>query len=100
VSESVSDCPLHGFFVNLHIFYPAVLAFLVIYFATHLKYLGNIGKYGDLSYGVYIWHFPILQVLISYNLFSNQVAGFGLYIVCTIIASLFSWHVIEKRFLH
>jgi peptidoglycan/LPS O-acetylase OafA/YrhL len=88
------------YIVELYLFYPAALAIIVLYFATLIKYLGNFGKYGDLSFGVYIWHFPILQLFLAYNLFSNQIAGVIMFILCTLLASYLSWHLIEKRFLY
>jgi peptidoglycan/LPS O-acetylase OafA/YrhL len=79
---------------------PVVLGVLVVYFACVFPYLGNFGKYGDFSYGIYIVHFPILQTLISYGLFRESpwvmlvVAGSSVLTV----AFLF-WHFIEKPFL-
>ena len=79
---------------------PIALGMLVVYFACVFPYLGNFGKYGDFSYGIYIVHFPILQTLISFGLFRESpwamlvVAGS---LVMT-VAFLF-WHFIEKPFL-
>lgn len=91
---------LDKFVVDLYIIYPISLAIVVIYFATIFKYLGNFGRFGDLSFGVYIWHFPILQLLLFYNLFSNPVLGVIVFAVCVLVASFLSWHLIEKRFLY
>lgn len=79
---------------------PIALGVLVVYFACIFPYLGNFGKYGDFSYGIYIVHFPILQTLISYGLFRESpwamlvVAGS----LVMAVAFLF-WHFIEKPFL-
>lgn len=88
------------YFVDLYFIYPISLAIVVIYFATIFKYMGNFGKFGDLSFGVYIWHFPILQLLLFYNLFSNPVLGVIAFAVCVLVAAFLSWHLIEKRFLY
>jgi peptidoglycan/LPS O-acetylase OafA/YrhL len=90
---------INNYITEVYMFYPASLAIIVLFFATIFKYLGNFGQYGDLSFGVYIWHFPIIQIMLSYNLFSNQLIGVGMFITCTFIASYISWHLIEKRFL-
>jgi peptidoglycan/LPS O-acetylase OafA/YrhL len=43
--------------------YPAALAVATVYIALRMPYFGNFGRFGDFSYGLYIYHFPILQVL-------------------------------------
>ncbi len=89
----------HIFIININYLYPAALAVVIIYFATIFSYLGNFGKHGDLSFGVYIWHFPIIQIFIYYDLFSNIILGLVSLIFCIFIASYLSWHLVEKRFL-
>ena len=37
---------------------PIAISFAVLYFALRFPYLGNFGRFGDFSYGVYILHFP------------------------------------------
>lgn len=79
---------------------PLALAALVIYFATGFRYLGNFGRFGDLSYGVYIVHFPILQGTIAAGAFGKS-AYVGLIIAAALVlvAAFLSWHLIEKRWL-
>jgi peptidoglycan/LPS O-acetylase OafA/YrhL len=79
---------------------PLVLAVLVVYAACVLPYLGNFAKYGDFSYGVYITHFPILQILVSFGLFYTQpFFALGLASLVVLFISFFLWHLIEKQFL-
>ncbi len=85
---------------DVSILYPISLAVIVLYFANIFKYLGNWGKFGDLSFGIYIWHFPILQVFVSYNIFIHPVTGILLFLTTLFLVSFLSWHVIEKRWLH
>jgi peptidoglycan/LPS O-acetylase OafA/YrhL len=63
-------------------------------------YLGNFGRYGDFSYGIYILHFPILQALIQAGLFSWSPFG-ALAIACAtvIAAAALLWHLVERPFL-
>jgi peptidoglycan/LPS O-acetylase OafA/YrhL len=79
---------------------PVALGILVVYVACVIPCIGNFGKYGDFSYGVYILHFPILQVLIAYGLFAESpwlsLVGAGFLVIA--VAFLF-WHFIEKPFL-
>jgi peptidoglycan/LPS O-acetylase OafA/YrhL len=79
---------------------PASLGGIVLYLATGFRYLGNAGRYGDLSYGVYIYHFPILHMLFHMGLMGTSPwLGGTLAILATLAAAWLSWWVIEKRFL-
>ena len=79
---------------------PAALAVVVIYFACIFPWLGNFGKYGDFSYGIYITHFPILQVLIAAGAFSyNPLFGLVVAGVLVFLTAYVFWHFIEKPFL-
>lgn len=63
-------------------------------------YFGNFSKYGDFSYGVYIVHFPMLQVLIALGLARMNPAIFLVVSLSLIgLAGLLMWHLVEKRFL-
>ena len=90
---------IHNYAAEIYLFYPFALAVIVIYFCLKFKYLGNFSKYGDFSYGIYIWHFPILQVFTHFNLFSNPWIGVPLIFICVFFASYLSWNFIEKPFL-
>lgn len=80
---------------------PISLAIVVIYFACIFPCLGNFGKYGDFSYGIYIIHFPILQVLISAGAFGYS-PYFGLTVASVLVfaTAYVFWHFIEKPFLN
>ena len=79
---------------------PVALAVLVISFACVLPVFGNFDKYGDFSYGIYIVHFPILQLMIARGYFSGT-PWLGLLItgVLVIVAAFLLWHRVEKPFL-
>jgi peptidoglycan/LPS O-acetylase OafA/YrhL len=79
---------------------PISVGVLVAFFGLY-GYVGNFGKYGDFSYGVYIIHFPIIQSLVwskilagSPYLFLATVAGL------TLLGSILMWNLVEKRFLN
>jgi peptidoglycan/LPS O-acetylase OafA/YrhL len=58
------------------------------------------GEYGDFSYGLYLWGYPIQQIMVSI-LGTVSPLVLCLYALPTaILAGIISWHVIEKRFLH
>lgn len=84
---------------QIPLFEPFALATVVLFFALFI-YLGNFGKYGDFSYGIYILHFPIIQCFIHFGWFSNAPWFFLLSVVlATLIAAIAMWHLVEKRFL-
>lgn len=60
--------------------------------------MADAAQFGDVSYGLYITHFPILQTMIALGLFASL--GFGVAaVVATLVVLLSSfllWHLIEK----
>jgi peptidoglycan/LPS O-acetylase OafA/YrhL len=82
------------------LFNPIALAILIIYFCNEFIYLGNWGKYGDFSYGAYIWHFPVIQTLVQLRFNElNSLLFLGTVILTVAVLSIASWHFIEKPFL-
>lgn len=79
---------------------PIALACMVIYVAFSFSFLNRFGKYGDISYGIYIFHFPIIQVLISLGFYNgNPLLAFLMTVLIVCVVGFLSWHLIEKRFL-
>jgi peptidoglycan/LPS O-acetylase OafA/YrhL len=79
---------------------PASLALVVVYLAFGIRHLGNFAAYGDLSYGVYIVHVPVLQTLVAAGLFARSpYAALALAIVVVLALAFASWHLVEKPFL-
>lgn len=64
------------------------------------RYFGNASKYGDFSYGVYIVHWPILQVLVTLGATKLNPAIFlPLALSLIVLTSFLMWHLVESRFL-
>ncbi|WP_133660710.1 hypothetical protein [Paraburkholderia sp. BL10I2N1] len=62
--------------------------------------LSLAGRFGDFSYGVYIYGFPIQQTVSFYSHTHGQpFLNFGLSVVPTLLLSALSWHLVEKPLL-
>ena len=94
-----------GYIIGSHNFIlsciePISLAILVIYLAFFIPEISFIEKYGDLSYGTYLYHFPIIQTFISLNLFQISPYFSLISILCVVlILAIFSWNLWEKPFI-
>lgn len=80
------------------LFYPLFIVSFVFYIAYALPYHFNVNKFGDISYGLYIYHFPLIQFLVAsgfFNTFSYGIAV-SLTILLIISVSFLSWYLIEK----
>ena len=79
-----------------HLISPFALSYAVIALAIYLPF-SRIGKYGDFSYGVYIYAFPVQQLLSFFKL--NQY-GFTTYVMLSMLLtsflSILSWFLVEK----
>lgn len=79
----------------LHQILPFVMPYIIFYLAAKLP-LSFISAYGDFSYGIYIYAFPIQQILTFFRF--NQ--SFFFYILLSVILTLFcailSWYLVEK----
>ncbi|RZJ65754.1 MAG: acyltransferase [Flavobacterium sp.] len=60
------------------------------------KYLNDVGKIGDLSYGLYIYSFPVQQALF-YFLKPTDMQMMAYTIVITTFIAFASWHLIEAK---
>ena len=79
---------------------PFALGICIFWFAFSNIPLKNFAKYGDFSYGIYLVHFPIVQLFVQENLFEKYsfYAFFGC--VCLVLLfSVFIWNFIEKPIL-
>ena len=79
---------------------PIVLGVLVLFLALALPYLGNFAKYGDFSYGVYILHFPVLQIFIAFHLFDvSPILALFFAASTVLLLAILLWNFVEKPFL-
>jgi peptidoglycan/LPS O-acetylase OafA/YrhL len=60
----------------------------------------GIGRFGDISYGIYLYHYPIIQFLIFCDIFQRNVwLGLVVALFSTVLISFASWHLLEKKWL-
>jgi peptidoglycan/LPS O-acetylase OafA/YrhL len=79
---------------------PIGLGFIIMFIGFNFSFLNNIGKIGDYSYGVYIFHFPIIQTLVTFGYFNLNKYVTLLVILGTVFSvSYMSWHFLEKKVL-
>lgn len=76
-------------------------SYIIFYiaFSPRIK-LQNFSKYGDFSYGMYIYGFLIQQCIIK--LFGgemNNILNWVISLPLAIVLGFISWHLLEKRFL-
>lgn len=87
-------------FDNFHLFEPTAISYLVYYiaFAPQIKFQ-NFGKIGDLSYGAYLYSFPIQQILSQpeFKLTSSHaIWNIVVALAITLTISALSWRFIES----
>lgn len=80
---------------------PISLAIIILFIAYNFSFLNNFGRYGDYTYGVYIFHYPIIQLFVWIGLHQtlNKWVLFLLIVFVTFIFAIFSWKCIETRFI-
>ncbi len=65
--------------------------------AYNLKPLNVFRKYDNITYGLYLYHFPIIQILIHYGLADYSLtACFVVSLTVTSVLACMSWYLIEK----
>ncbi len=78
-----------------------LLPYSVILFGTaSTPFIRRFGRFGDLSYGLYIYAFPVQQTIVW--LTENKMSfinGLTMTIICTTVFALASWHWVEKPML-
>ncbi|SMP26890.1 acyltransferase family protein [Chryseobacterium profundimaris] len=86
---------------NIKLFSPMMIGIIVLYIAYSFSFLNNFGKYGDFTYGIYIFHFPIIRVFTTLGFFQDY-SPYVMSVVCMLIVvavGICSWHFFEKKFL-
>ena len=84
-----------------HLVAPMTVPIIVYWGAISVPRIWSAAETGDFSYGLYLYHFPIVQALIALGIFSaSSLTGVVLSVLLAIAASVASWFLIEKRALN
>lgn len=79
---------------------PICLAIIVIIFAFRFKYLYFLCRLPNISYSMYLVHFPIIQTFVWLGLNKDYpIATLLLSLLATIIAAYIMWLIAEKPFM-
>lgn len=82
------------------ILYCVLLPFLIFYLAyVPSGFVRKFNKFGDYSYGLYIYAFPVQQSIAATIPNVSVSIMIPLSFSCTLVLAMISWHLIEKRFL-
>jgi len=79
---------------------PVAVTAIVYWLSIGVPRLIDAGKHGDFSYGLYLYHFPIVQTMIALGAYQQHPWATAIGVLAgTIVLSVLSWHLYEKRFL-
>jgi len=79
------------------VIYPLAVAAFVYILVFKTSVINIHDGVGDLSYGIYIFHYPVIQFLYQWGLYNNFFVGFVLTVAVVGVLSYCSWHFMEKR---
>jgi len=90
---------LANVFLDFDVLRPLSSGLLLMVFSLYFP-VYSIDKFGDYSYGVYIFHFPLIQTLIALGLFDRLDLFYFSMLFLSVLSALsfFSWHLVEKKF--
>jgi peptidoglycan/LPS O-acetylase OafA/YrhL len=84
-------------YVNvIRILFPFTISVFMLYFSTD-KYVMKLRPRYDISYGLYIWHFLIQQIIVYYCGAMNVYMFFMISLAITALVSLLSFILVEER---
>ncbi len=80
---------------------PFSFAVLIIGIAYNVKFLNVFSRFENVSYGIYLFHFPVIQTIVHFRLHEySYMLAIVTAIVATVALACFSWNFIEKPILH
>jgi peptidoglycan/LPS O-acetylase OafA/YrhL len=87
-------------FYALNYIEPLLFSTIIIGVAYFCKPLNILQHYDNISYGLYLYHYPVIQVLVQFKLHQYNIwLTFALTLIITIALAILSWKFIEKPIL-
>lgn len=92
---------LEHYILKTQLLKPISFGFMVFYAAYSFRFLNNFGKYGDFTYGIYIYHFPLIQLFGFLGLFNKYppLIICTLILMLTLLMAILSWYLVELPYL-
>jgi peptidoglycan/LPS O-acetylase OafA/YrhL len=79
---------------------PVGLGIIIMFVGFNFSCLNGIGKMSDYSYGAYLFHFPVIQILTALGYFKLNKNAALLIVLGTVFSIAYlSWNFLEKRVL-
>lgn len=75
------------------------MGYAIIYYALYGKIVPAFNKLPDVSYGVYLYAWPINKVVLWHLPDISVVSAVAAVLLLSCLAGLISWHLVEKPFL-
>lgn len=84
----------HGFFM----FFALALGILIFAFSFHIPHLTKFFQSDDYSYGIYLFHQPVIHLAVYYGFFAaNATLSIFLIVGFAFFCGFLSWHLVEKH---
>ena len=95
------SCLLASFAIN-NLYYEACLLFLpyiviCVAYIPDIKLIKKYNIFGDYSYGIYIYSFPLQQLILWMNPGVSLIEFLFYSVNAAVVVSIFSWELVEKR---
>lgn len=76
---------------------PITFALLLVGIAYSCRWLNFVRRYDNITYGIYLYHFPVIQLLIWSGLAGYSLPlCFGVALLLSCVLGYLSWHFVEQ----
>jgi len=80
-----------------HVLYILFMPYIVLFLAYNgLRWIRGYNRFGDYSYGLYIYAFPVQQCISALGVTKTPYTLFLVAVPITLFLSILSWHYVEK----